>query len=95
MPFINGRFYMNPAYGRALERARRANGVWSEQFPDFAKPLSQEQSFANDASSHDSKQRSSDSRWVTIDGHHVLISSTQASQSEMRQPRNEKRGTLQ
>ena len=22
MPFINGRFYMNPAYGRALERAR-------------------------------------------------------------------------
>jgi hypothetical protein len=22
MPFINNRFYMNPAYGRALERAR-------------------------------------------------------------------------
>jgi hypothetical protein len=22
MPFINGKFYMNPAYGRAVERAR-------------------------------------------------------------------------
>lgn len=25
MPFINGRFYANPAYGRALERARQAD----------------------------------------------------------------------
>jgi hypothetical protein len=22
MPFIDGKFYMNPAYGRAIERAR-------------------------------------------------------------------------
>lgn len=36
MPFINGRFYANPAYGRALERARRFNsgGIWSEDFPE-------------------------------------------------------------
>jgi rare lipoprotein A (peptidoglycan hydrolase) len=26
MPFINGKFYMNPAYGRAVERARDAEG---------------------------------------------------------------------
>lgn len=24
MPFINGRFYMSPAYGRAIEKAREA-----------------------------------------------------------------------
>jgi hypothetical protein len=36
MPFINGKFYMNPAYCRAIERARRANDIWSEQFPEFA-----------------------------------------------------------
>lgn len=29
MPFINGRFYANPAYGRVLERARQA-GAESE-----------------------------------------------------------------
>ena len=29
MPFINGKFYMNPAYGRALENAR-ANGPTDE-----------------------------------------------------------------
>jgi hypothetical protein len=23
-PFINGKFYMNPAYGRAVENARRS-----------------------------------------------------------------------
>jgi hypothetical protein len=36
MPFINGRFYANPAYGRALERARRSSsgGIWSEDFPE-------------------------------------------------------------
>jgi len=36
MPFINGRFYANPAYGRALERARRSSsgGIWTEDFPE-------------------------------------------------------------
>jgi endonuclease YncB( thermonuclease family) len=51
MPFINGRFYINPAYCRALERARRAEGVWSEQFPEFAQPLLREEGSSNDASS--------------------------------------------
>ncbi len=45
MPFIDGRFYINPAYGRALERARGADGIWSEQFPEFAEPALQEQDF--------------------------------------------------
>lgn len=27
MPFIGGRFYINPAHGRALERARAAEGA--------------------------------------------------------------------
>ena len=33
MPLINGRFYANPLFGRAVERAREAEGgrVWSEQ----------------------------------------------------------------
>ena len=37
MPFIKGRFYMNPAYGRAIERARRASGICSEELPEFAR----------------------------------------------------------
>jgi hypothetical protein len=27
MPFLNGKFYMNPAYGRAVERARASEAV--------------------------------------------------------------------
>jgi hypothetical protein len=30
MPFINGRFYMNPAYGRALENARASEATSSQ-----------------------------------------------------------------
>jgi hypothetical protein len=38
MPFLNGRFYMNPIFGAALERARRANvgREWSEESPQAA-----------------------------------------------------------
>ena len=38
MPFLNGRFYMNPIFGAALERARRANAgrEWSEESPEAA-----------------------------------------------------------
>jgi hypothetical protein len=37
MPWINGRFYANPLFGRALERARAAESgrVWSEQYPEL------------------------------------------------------------
>jgi hypothetical protein len=30
MPFINGKFYMNPAYGRAVEDARAMESTASE-----------------------------------------------------------------
>lgn len=38
MPFINDRFYANPIFGRALERARLAEAgkVWSEEYPEGA-----------------------------------------------------------
>ncbi|MGB8524322.1 MAG: hypothetical protein WCD43_15255 [Candidatus Acidiferrales bacterium] len=73
MPFINGRFYMNPAYGRAIERARRAGGIWSEELPEFARAPLQEQNFSNEVSSSDGQQQSSGEHWVTIDGRRVLI----------------------
>ena len=36
MPWINGRYYMNPFQGRALEKARvaREGGVWTEEYPE-------------------------------------------------------------
>ena len=33
MPFINGKFYMNPAYGRALENARASEAASSQRDP--------------------------------------------------------------
>ena len=33
MPFVNGRFYMNPAYGRAVEHARSAEGSPDQPAP--------------------------------------------------------------
>ena len=37
MPFINGRFYMNPAYGRAFERARGNRSPQDIVFVDVAR----------------------------------------------------------
>jgi|GEM_PF-3222192 len=34
MPFINGRFYLNPVYGRAIEHARASQAMLPE--PDFS-----------------------------------------------------------
>jgi hypothetical protein len=34
VPFINGKFYMNPAHGRALERARAAESRASDPIPE-------------------------------------------------------------
>lgn len=73
MPFIKGKFYMNPAYGRAIERARSANGIWSEELPEFAGAPLQAQNFYSDGLLSDAKEKSSGEHWVTIDGHHVLI----------------------
>jgi hypothetical protein len=33
MPFVNGKFYMNPAYGRALEAARASEAASSQHDP--------------------------------------------------------------
>ena len=53
MLLINGKYYANPAFGRAVEAARAAE----EEQPDPNKE---------------------DGRWVTIDGHHVLLNDSQA-----------------
>lgn len=44
MPFINGRFYANPIFGRALGRARLAEAgkVWSEEYPARGQQHTQE-----------------------------------------------------
>jgi hypothetical protein len=62
MPFIGGRYYMNPAYARGVERARaaeaerKASGL-SENAADPAVP----------------DDGSQGSHWVTMDGRHALI----------------------
>ncbi len=62
MPFINGKFYMNPAYGRAVEhlRLRGATPI---------KGAAQQAEVREDGDP--------DGRWVTIDGNHVLIQGAQ------------------
>ncbi len=88
MPWINGRFYANPLFGRALERARAAESgrVWSEQYPELGfEPIADqpERRSAGPAnpgaasSPSQSKQQSDADRWVTIDGKHVLIHETE------------------
>jgi rare lipoprotein A len=88
MPWINDRFYANPLFGRALERARMANAgqVWSEQYPELGFQSAADQNLAsskpNQAPTSQTpgpsqpKQKGSIDRWVTIDGKHVLIHET-------------------
>ena len=38
MPFINGRFYMNPAYGQAVENARAAEAASNQSGPQQQDP---------------------------------------------------------
>ena len=101
MPFINGRFHMNPAYGRALEAARAKDlakrhdvhpiARQSDLVDRYVEPTGENRLLSSEQDRKlgrkDLAQNSG--HWVTIDGHHVLISGTQASQSEMKQPRNE------
>jgi hypothetical protein len=65
MPFVNGKFYMNPAYGRAVENARRA-GVRSGQ------------NVGRQSQGHGDSETYHDGHWVTIDGKHVLIDDARA-----------------
>ena len=88
MPWINGRFYANPLFGRALERARAAESgrVWSEQYPELGfEPIAEQSSSdatpgqttpSQPPSKPQPKQESGAHRWVTIDGKHVLIHET-------------------
>ncbi|MFZ0883127.1 MAG: hypothetical protein WAN14_06985 [Candidatus Acidiferrales bacterium] len=58
MPFINGKFYMNPSYGRAVEHVRLRG----------ATPI---KGAAQQAEAREDGDP--DGHWVTIDGNHVLI----------------------
>jgi len=82
VPFINGKFYMNPAYGRAIERARTANQTWSGEIPGLAESSLREQDFGNDLSPSKMHRKDSDAHWVTIDGHHVLIQGNEAAPAQ-------------
>src|SRR5438270_471988 len=46
MPMINGRYYMNPGYGRALERARLAEAFRDTRTADAS---DEDESWTNDA----------------------------------------------
>jgi hypothetical protein len=63
MPWINGRFYANPLFGRALERARAAESgrVWSEQYPELEQHSSVRAKSGN-ATSAPKPQRSQDTQ---------------------------------
>jgi hypothetical protein len=76
MPRINGRFYANPLFGRALERAREAESgrVWTEQYPELGFQSSAEQTGSQATPSKtEPRQQSGSDHWVTIDGKHILV----------------------
>lgn len=60
MPFIRGRYYMNPVYGRVIENARASESP--------LRPVT-------------ANQQQTGSRWVTLNGRHVLIHEAQAGQA--------------
>ncbi len=68
MPFINGKFYMNPAYGRAVEGARRSGAT-----PN--------QNAARQIQAHVDGDTDKDGHWVTINGQHVLIGGSRQAQN--------------
>lgn len=59
MPFVNGKFYINPSIGRVLERNRDRAII-----ANFAQSQPQAES---------PEQRDSNGHWVTINGRHVFI----------------------
>jgi hypothetical protein len=106
MPFINGRFYMNPAYGRALEAARAKDSANHLDPHPFARRsdlidhhgewtpaptlLSSEQD--RNLGRQDLAQNSG--RWVSIDGHHVLIQENHEGRVPYDKPRNKREAAL-
>lgn len=61
MPFINGKFYMNPAYGREVEHLRLGGAT-------PIKDAAQQADVGEDGDP--------DGHWITMDGNHVLIDQT-------------------
>jgi len=81
MAFINGRYYMNPAYGRAIERARlEAAGLDRER-----------EEFSASRSDQDQNQNG---HWVTINGRHVFIQDAHGKGPEYDDPQNENEARL-
>jgi hypothetical protein len=83
--WINGRFYANPLFGRALERARIAEPgrIWSEEYPKLEQRLIPQTQSGNPAprtTGTEPGQREQDGHWVTIDHRHVLIQEHSAAQ---------------
>ncbi|MFZ0519723.1 MAG: hypothetical protein WAL95_01790 [Candidatus Acidiferrales bacterium] len=71
MPFINGKFYMNPSYGRAVEHVRLRGAT--------IKGAAQQAEASEDGDP--------DGYWVTIDGNHVLIEQTSKRKAQHKQIR--------
>jgi hypothetical protein len=94
MPWMNGRFYANPLFGPALERARMANSgrIWSEQYPELEFQSSAEQTASHGTPGQPPpsqpptqtgpKQQSDSGHWVTIDGKHVLVHESQGKSAQ-------------
>lgn len=88
MPWINGRFYANPLFGRALEHAREAESgrVWSEEYPELGFQSSAEQTprhatpgqtpRSQPLTEAQPERHSNPDHSVTPDGHHTPIHST-------------------
>lgn len=75
MPFIDGKFYMNPAVGRMLERNRKRAII-----TNVARGQAQPESAL--------EKRDSGAHWVTIEGRHILIDES-AGGPRMDQPAND------
>lgn len=65
MPFVNGKFYINPSIGRVLERNEKRAVI-----VNFAHGRTLQES---------APQADSNGHWVTINGRHVLIEGTATS----------------
>jgi hypothetical protein len=88
MPVINGRFYINPAHGRALERARTAEAAgrrtsqhgnlfyyWGPSEPGGVAhgPDLGNNEFEASRAEWNEPGQSENGRWVTINHRHILI----------------------
>jgi len=106
MPFINGKYYMNPAYGRALEAARAKDLAKRHDVHPFARQSDLTDRYGASTpedtlliSEQDRKLGRRDlarnsGHWVTIDGHHVLIQESHEGRVPYDKPRNKREAKL-